>query len=162
MQIILQTLIDKIMILEVEPSDTIMDCKLKIQNKTGYASEQFILIFGNHVLNDDHIISDYKIENNDKLHMIARLTSKSENSVQIFVKTLSGYTITLNVKPTDTILDCKIQIYKKEKIPPEEQKLIFYVELLNDKNTIIDYLIQQYSTLHMALRSRGEYFRRIL
>jgi len=75
--------------------------------------------------------------------------------MQLFVKTLTGKTVTIDVEEGESIEDVKAKIAEKEGIPPEQQRLIFGGQQLQDGKTIDDYDVGDDSTLHLVLRLRG-------
>ncbi|GKD38432.1 polyubiqutin 1, partial [Tanacetum coccineum] len=148
MKIYVMTLTKKKITFEVKPSDTIGYLKAKIKDTEGIPTDKQVLIFNEMALEDNSTLSDFHINKESTLTLVLKSRGLT---MQIFVKTLSGKTITLEVKPSDTISNVRAKIQDKDGTPPARTMIMWCGRALEDKYTLYESRIHKESTLHLVL-----------
>ena len=138
---------DKIVTLEVVKNETIKNMKEKIEDKEAIPSDKHKFVFNGKQLEDRRTLCDYNIQDGSKIYLLQRIPG----GMRIFVKTLSGQTLTLEVEASDTVEEVKARIHLKERIPPEVQRLILAGRQLEDGRTMSDYNIHKGSSPYLIL-----------
>ena len=145
MQIFVKTLSGKTITLQVGPSMTVEYVKCKIQEREGIPPDIQRLNFAGKNLEDSRTLSDYNIWNESTIYVFLRL----KGGMKIFVETPSNGTISVEVKPFDTIENLKAKIQDMVNIPPDQQCLTLDDMQLDEKRTIFSYKIKKESTLNL-------------
>ena len=135
---------------DIESLDTIKNIKETIKESKGISIEQQILFLDEKELEDDKNLFDYNIQN-----YFIYLDLRIKGVIKILFTMLTGKNFYLLVQSSDTLKETKIKIENKEKIPLEQQRLLFAGKELEDNKTFNDYNIKNEDTIHLALRLKG-------
>ena len=146
----------KIHSVEATYSDSVLDVKRAYLSGRGRDPSTLSLFWKGQHLEDDRSLNDYSIPQGSTLYSSYRMNPVYHPGYQIFVKTLKNNTCSLYVTPADTIASLKGQLSPyMENAPPEEIRLIFTGQQLEDTRCLADYPIMKESTLMTVLRLRG-------
>ncbi|XP_076902504.1 uncharacterized protein LOC143557278 [Bidens hawaiensis] len=132
--------------LEVDPSDTIGNVKAKMSDFA------HVLVFNGVALEDSSTLADLNIVNGS---ILTRIDMAPQRKMEIFVHTFNKKTISFSVTPTDTIANVKVWIMYKERVPVDEQVLIFDGMSLRNSGTLFDFDIHGQSAITVVRKSRG-------
>jgi len=164
-----KTLTGEIIPIKISTNRTVLQLKRFIERVDEAPCDLLQLIYNFIKLEDDRSLFYYGIKQGSTIHLalnfdfqknkkkiLSELQSEGKDKVEIFVKTLTGKTISLKVNLNDTVLQLKDLISQKEGVPYDQQRLIHAACIqMEDERTLLDYNIQQNSTVMMVLRLRG-------
>ncbi|CAG8441450.1 4279_t:CDS:2 [Acaulospora morrowiae] len=145
----------KIIKLGVEKNFTIEQVRRMIEEKEGISLNQVHLEFSNNILFSEKTLISYHVTNESTLDLCNNYFSDNDN---VYVVLLSGKKINLSVESTNTISDLKLKLYEKEKIPHDQQRLIYGRKQLENHRLLSDYPIERESLIHLVLALRGGMF----
>ena len=127
---------------KVDPTDKIEDIKFQIHDKYPIPPYQQRLYFNGTILENSKTLQDYSIQNDSILNL-------KVNTMEIIIKKLDGKCLYFKVDQTDEVIYVKSLIEDKEKIPIDQQNLLFCGHLLEDRRLLKDYSIAKLSTLYL-------------
>ena len=153
-QVFVRTLSGKTITVDIGASETIESVKSTIECREGIPSDQQKLMFSGRQLRDG-TLSENGVVRDATLNLA--LCMSGGGCMEIYIKTTTGNTITVQIEATNTVAELKEKIFEEHGIPPDRQRLIFSGQELEDSQTLAEYNIQGTTTLHLVVRRpRGE------
>ena len=149
-QIFIKTLNGETITVKANSTDKIITIKEQIQKKQDISPDHQRLVYAGKQLEDNNTLNDYNIPNNATLHLVVRL----KGGQTLYVKTLMGNVITLEVDENESIGGVKKKIEQAENIPIEQQRLFINNKLMADNKTLKEYNIEDEDTINLVLRKR--------
>ena len=137
--------------LEIDPTETVKNVKLMIQEEERVPPGQQCLFFFNKELDDSQTLSAYNIQRESVLQVVYRI----QHTIQIIVKTRTGKTITIEVDSTESIENVKRSIQIKEGISPDQQLLTYHGLKLEDEHYLHECDIHDQSTIMLAVHKKA-------
>ncbi|AYV81376.1 MAG: putative ubiquitin [Harvfovirus sp.] len=135
-------------------NESVYNVKCRVEELADMFNEKYDLTFENKFLSRWLTLKDHNIKDGECLH----LTYSGEKSIQIFIRSFSGKTLTLDIYQNDDVEQIKIQIYNKEGVVSDKQRLVFAGRQLQNGQTLADYNIRGDATIHLCLRLGGGMF----
>ncbi|CAF1368593.1 unnamed protein product [Didymodactylos carnosus] len=142
----------------MDPHDTVLDVKRKIEEEEGLPVDHQQLTFCGKLLENGHELCDYNIQHHSTLQLVIKLPRSQ--FIQLDVKLPNGliHSLTATVTQTDTIKSVKQRLYENENIPVENQILLFNGQELHNDRTLHYYNIENKSTLELIQQQFGNNF----
>ena len=155
MQILVRTITGRTITLDVEKKDLIEEIRTKIHDKEGIPPDIQFLTYAGKVLDNGKTLEDYGIQNSSTVYLVFRLLG---GTLQIFIKTMTGKQIPMEVEESDSIYKLKTMIEELEGIDADKQRLMYLGKELKDDDVIESTKIIDLSTIHVMVRTGIEIF----
>ena len=139
--------------LDISGDSFIWTIKEKLRYVLNIEPQNQFYFFKGGILRDNKCLSNYNIQEGNIITLYTYLPESKK--MEITIKTLTGKEYTLNVEPSNRVVDVKFMIEKKESLIIDKQRLIYEGFQLDDNRTLADYKIGSNAVLHLVLRLRG-------